>query len=203
MQGAAKANPRVIIGSSPERFLSSIDAVLAKIILSQTDRWHRLPDTDPVWGLIGVVISQQISTKAALTIRARVSSAYPQGLAGSESQPITLGGLRSCGLSPRKAECCASIATNAEKIYEQIRSKGNWEETLLKISGIGPWTLAIFRIFVLREPNILPSGDLGLERAVAMHYPGKDLKSVSEAWEPFRSVACWYLWRSLGNPPLG
>jgi DNA-3-methyladenine glycosylase II len=194
----------VIIESSPELCLCSKDAVLAKIILSQSDRWHDLPDPDPVWGLIGVVISQQISTQAALTIRAKVASFYPQRLASSTSQRITADGLRSCGLSPRKAECCATVAANAEKISQQIRSSGDWEETLLKIRGIGPWTIAIFRILVLREPDVLPVGDLGLERAVTMHYPaGRELRFVSEGWKPHRSVACWYLWRSLGNAPLG
>ena len=194
----------MIIQSNPELFLRSNDAVLGEIILSQTERWHDLPDGDPIWGLISVVISQQISTKAALTIRAKVASFYPRMLADSSSQRITEHGLRNLGLSPRKAECCAYIAANAQKLREQLRTNEDWEKMLLKISGIGPWTVAIFRIFVLREPDVLPVGDLGLERAIMMHYPaGTELRSVSEDWKPYRSVACWYLWRSLGTPPLG
>jgi DNA-3-methyladenine glycosylase II len=184
--------------------LCTKDLILAKIISSQTDSWRDSPDPDPIWGLLGVVISQQISTKAALTIRAKVASLYLQGLTDQKSQQLTVDGLRSCGLSPRKAACCASIAANAEKIHRQIRSNGDWAGTLLKISGIGPWTLAIFGILVLREPDLLPVGDLGLERAITMHYPaGSELRLLSETWKPYRSVACWYLWRSLGNPPLG
>jgi len=180
----------------PETVLCSRDPILERIILAQSDRWCDSPDPDPIWGLMGVVISQQISTKSALTIRAKVAALYPD--------LVQIERLRSCGVSPRKAVCCGSIATHAEKLREQIRSNGKWEETLLEIPGIGPWTLAIFRIFVLREPDILPRGDLGLSRAFARQYPpGSDIELVSENWRPFRSVACWYLWRSLGNPPLG
>jgi DNA-3-methyladenine glycosylase II len=184
--------------------LSSKDPILGKIISSQNDSWCDSPDPDPIWGLMGVVISQQISTKAALTIRNKVAAYYPELVKGPPSPRLTVERLRACGVSPRKAECCASIAKDAEKINRQVRSNGDWEQTLLKIPGIGPWTVGIFRIFVLREPDILPVGDLGLERAMTMHYPaGCELKLVAEAWKPYRSVACWYLWRSLGNPPLG
>lgn len=183
--------------------LCSKDPILGKIISSQNDSWCGSPDPDPIWGLMGVVISQQISTKAALTIRSKVAVYYPE-LVKSTPRRIIVERLRACGLSPRKAECCTHIAANAENIKRQIRSKGGWEEALLEIPGIGPWTLAIFRILVLREPDVFPEGDLGLERAFAKHYPSSaDLSSVSEAWRPLRSVACWYLWRSLGNPPLG
>jgi DNA-3-methyladenine glycosylase II len=199
-----QVHPLIIDQPRPEAVLCSKDPVLLKVISSQNERWSDSPDPDPIWGLIGVVISQQISTKAALTIRGRVAPYYPELVKRALSPRITVERLRACGVSPRKAECCASIATNAEKIYQQIRSYGEWEETLLKISGIGPWTLAIFRIFVLRQTDILPVGDLGLERAIRLHYPaGSELRLVSEAWKPYRSVACWYLWRSLGNPPLG
>jgi DNA-3-methyladenine glycosylase II len=187
----------------PEIVLSSEDPILGKIISLQSDNWCDSPDPDPIWGLIGVVISQQISTKAAITIRSRVAAYYAELVDSGTRRRTKVERLRACGVSPRKAECCASIAADAENICQQLHSSKDWAETLLEIPGIGPWTLAIFRIFVLRELDILPAGDLGLERAIAMHYPGRELKFVSEAWRPYRSVACWYLWRSLGNPPLG
>lgn len=189
--------------TQPEMVLSSRDPILGNIISSQNDSWCDSPDPDPILGLMSVVVSQQISTKAAITIRTKVAAYYPELVKSAPDRQITVERLRACGLSPRKAECCATIAADAENICNQIRSKEDWDETLSKIPGIGPWTLAIFRIFVLREPDILPTGDLGLERAIATHYPGRELKSLSEAWKPYRSVACWYLWRSLGNPPLG
>jgi DNA-3-methyladenine glycosylase II len=194
----------MITQTRPEAVLCSKDPILGKIIASQNDRWCNSPHADPIWGLMSVVMAQQISTKAALTIRAKVAAYYPELFKSSLSLQATVQRLRTCGLSARKAECCANIARNDETICQQLGSDGDWEGTLLKISGIGPWTVAIFRIFVLREPDVLPVGDLGLERAVAMHYPGaRELRLLSEAWKPYRSVACWYLWRSLGNAPLG
>jgi len=76
--------------------------------------------------------------------------------------------------------------------------------TLAGIKGIGPWTLSIFRIMVLREPDVLPLGDVGLERAIANVYGRpRSVECLGEKWRPFRSVACWYLWRTLGNEQLG
>jgi DNA-3-methyladenine glycosylase II len=96
------------------------------------------------------------------------------------------------------------IARNSGKILKEMATDTSRKEFLRDIPGIGPWTVAIFRIFILRECDVLPLGDLGLERAVALNYGATlDLKVVSQAWKPFRSVACWYLWRSLSNPPLG
>lgn len=187
-----------------EKILCSNDAVLAQVIEPAVDRWSAARSSNLLWGLIGVIASQQISTKAALSIRAKIAqrfSGIAEGLVGGS---ISADDLRACGLSPRKAECCAYICANAETIVRQVESGCDWEQTLLDISGIGPWTITIFRMLVLREPDLLPSGDLGLERAFAKLYPpSADLRSVSNSWKPFRSVACWYLWRSLGNPPLG
>jgi len=85
-----------------------------------------------------------------------------------------------------------------------VREGRAWEEAVAGIKGIGPWTLAVFRIMVLREPDVLPLGDVGLERAVENVYgAGKDIEQLAENWRPFRSVACWYLWRTLGNQQLG
>ena len=63
---------------------------------------------------------------------------------------------------------------------------------------------SVFSIMVLREPDELPSGDVGLERAISNIYgKASRVESLAEAWRPFRSVACWYLWRTLGNEQLG
>jgi DNA-3-methyladenine glycosylase II len=80
----------------------------------------------------------------------------------------------------------------------------SWEDALADIKGVGPWTLSVFRIMVLRDPDVLPLGDVGLERAIANVYGGpRDVELLGERWRPFRSVACWYLWRTLGNEQLG
>jgi DNA-3-methyladenine glycosylase II len=95
------------------------------------------------------------------------------------------------------------LANDAKRILERVAQGESWEEVLKGIPGIGPWTISIFRIMILRERDVLPTGDAGLARALAMHYSsGVDLAQLSQCWSPFRSIACWYLWRSLGNPPL-
>ena len=78
------------------------------------------------------------------------------------------------------------------------------DEVVGGIRGIGPWTRSIFRIFILREPDVLPQGDAALMKALQRLYGFQaTLSDISERWRPFRSVACWYVWRSLGNLPLG
>lgn len=187
-----------------EKFLLRQDSVLARLVLVQKARWSSQSDENPILGLIRIVIAQQISTKAARTITSRVLSEFPELTLGNLHTSIQVGDLRSCGLSPRKAACCATIAATASQILARVTRGQTWEEALREIPGIGPWTLSIFRIMILREQDVLPTGDAGLIRAVAMHYgPDADLEELSRVWSPFRSVACWYLWRSLGNPPLG
>jgi DNA-3-methyladenine glycosylase II len=92
----------------------------------------------------------------------------------------------------------------SDEIRAKVQQGEKWEQALAGIKGIGPWTLAVFRIMVLRDPDVLPLGDVGLERAVTNVYgPGHNVETLAEKWRPFRSVACWYLWRTLGNEQLG
>ena len=115
--------------------------------------------------------------------------------------------LRSVGLSASKANYIIEIAT----FFEKHGAKPNWPEdneesvTLLtSIKGVGVWTAEMFMIFHLLKPDVLPLGDLGLLKAVGLHYgDGKSkaekpfVENVAKAWQPYRSVATWYLWRSL------
>lgn len=74
---------------------------------------------------------------------------------------------------------------------------------LTQVKGIGVWTAHMFLIFSLRRPNVLPTGDYGVQMALKRHYKkrklpkAKDMEKIARAWEPYRSVACWYMWRSL------
>jgi DNA-3-methyladenine glycosylase II len=92
----------------------------------------------------------------------------------------------------------------SEEILANVQQGSSWEEALTGIKGIGPWTISVFRIMVLRDPDVLPLGDVGLERAVSQAYAKTvRVEDLGEMWQPFRSVACWYLWRTLGNRQLG
>lgn len=149
-------------------------------------------------------MAQQISTAVACRLAERVKSAYPMLTTPSPATVPDLKFLRAVGLPERRARCCITVLQRSEEIRANVRIGQSWEDTLQGIKGIGPWTRSVFRIMVLRDPDELPSGDVGLERAVANVY-GKDecVERLSERWRPFRSVACWYLWRTLGNEQLG
>jgi DNA-3-methyladenine glycosylase II len=134
----------------------------------------------------------------------RTKSAFPQLMTPSPADVPASASLREIGLPERRARCCVEIVKRSEEILAKVRQGERWEEVLSGIKGIGPWTVAIFRIMVLREPDVLPLGDVGLERAIANVYGRRrNIQRLSEAWRPFRSVACWYLWRTLGNKQLG
>ena len=187
-----------------EEVLSARDPTLAQVIAYQTARWPSHPTEDPIWGLARIVMAQQISTQVACRVAKRVKLAYPHL---TRPSPPTLPGvanLRSLGLPERRAQCCVTVLQRSDEIRAKVQQGQSWEEAIDGIKGIGPWTLAVFRIMVLRDPDVLPLGDVGLERAVANVYGRQDsVERLAEKWRPFRSVACWYLWRTLGNEQLG
>jgi 3-methyladenine DNA glycosylase/8-oxoguanine DNA glycosylase len=114
------------------------------------------------------------------------------------------GSFRKLGLPGRRAACCATILARSDEVRREIERGSSWDAALDGIPGVGPWTRSVFKIMVLREPDVLPMGDVGLQRAIASVYGTTDYVSeITERWKPFRSVACWYLWRTLGNAQLG
>lgn len=187
-----------------EHLLSNRDPILARVIAAQTSRWPTHPTEDPIWGLVRIVMAQQISTQLACRIAERVTSLCPSITSALPGSVLAVSDLRAFGLPERRAQCCVSILRKSDEIRENIRRGETWESALEGIKGIGPWTLSVFHIMILREPDILPLGDIGLERAVANVYGEvADIAKLAEKWRPFRSVACWYLWRTLGNEQLG
>jgi len=187
-----------------EHWLSTNDPILANIIIAQSERWPCDPTEDPVWGLVRMVMAQQISTHMACRLAERVRTLYPSITKPSQDKLPEITALRACGLPERRAQCCISILTRSEEIRAKVRQGQLWTDVIGGIKGIGPWTLGVFRVMVLREPDELPLGDVGLERAITNLY-GKcnSVQLLAEKWRPYRSVACWYLWRTLGNEQLG
>ena len=187
-----------------ERLLCVRDPALGRVIALQPARWPTRPTEHPIWGLIRIVIAQQISTQVACRLAERVKTAYPRLIMPSPAAVPDPASLRAMGLSQRRAQCCVNIVQKSDEILANVREGRTWEEALASIKGIGSWTVSVFRIMVLREPDVLPLGDVGLQRAVAKAYGRpRSIERLSERWRPFRSVACWYLWRSLGNEQLG
>jgi DNA-3-methyladenine glycosylase II len=190
--------------SAPELLLSHRDGVLARVIASQPVRWPSRPTENPIWGLIRIVMAQQLSTHVACRLADQVRAAFPQLVAPSAAVIPDPASLRSLGLSQRRAECCAEIVRRSDELLAEVAKGRTWEQVLVGFKGIGPWTIAVFRIMVLRDPDVLPLGDIGLERAIQKVYGRScNVERLGETWRPFRSVACWYLWRTLGNEQLG
>lgn len=189
---------------SIEQILSKADPILGGIIGSQSDRWPSDPTEDYIWGLIRIVMAQQVSTRVACRLADRVRSTHPSITTRSPGFALKVDDLRCFGLTERRAQCCVEILQRSDEIRARVDQGHGWDRALSGIKGIGPWTLAVFRIMVLREPDVLPLGDVGLERAIMNIYgTGRDVEQLAENWRPFRSVACWYLWRTLGNEQLG
>ena len=167
--------------------------------------------------LVRAIAGQQLSTKAAATIYGRMSTL----VASSPGGGPTLEGfarvsdetLRGAGMSRQKVgylrDLCEKIATGVVDL-EALDALSDEEviEALVKVKGIGRWSAEMFLIFRLHRPDVLPVDDLGIVVAVQRAYglrkrPKADrLRKIGEAWRPYRSVASWYLWRSLDNEPV-
>ena len=194
----------LVNNATPEHELSMRDPRIARVIVSQQSRWPLQPTENPVWGLLRIVMAQQVSTLMACRLAERARSTHPHLATPSPAKVPDAASLRVIGLSQRRAECCAEIVRRSEEILSKVQQGQPWEQALTGIKGIGPWTVSVFRIMVLREPDVLPLGDIGLERAIRNVYGRpRNVERLGETWRPFRSVACWYLWRTLGNEQLG
>lgn len=158
------------------------------------------------------ILSQQISTKAAASIRQRVLDLLePHGFAPQAILRQTPATLRGCGLSNQKATYLLDLADKVSKGHlslESLHEHGD-EAVILQLTqvkGIGRWTAEMFLIFSLGRPDVLPVDDLGLRAAVKRLDRLKDMPTKAEvrdrgaAWKPYSSVATWFLWQSLRFP---
>ena len=195
------------------RVLSRRDPVIAALI-----RTHgacglaRAQHTDPFHALVQAIISQQLSTAAARTIGKRLRELYDGRMTAASIAETPDPQLRAVGLSPQKVgymrDLCARVQSG-ELALGTLDTLSDDEviATLTQVKGIGRWTAEMFLMFRLHRPDVLPVGDLGIVNAIKKQYglrktPTPDrLIKIGEAWRPYRSVACWYLWASLGNPP--
>jgi DNA-3-methyladenine glycosylase II len=182
------------------------DRILKKLI-PKFGPVHLLSRDDPFVTLARSVVGQQISVPAAQALWRRVETACPKLV---PLQFIKLGHekLVGCGLSKRKAEYILDLA---QHFVSGALHVGKWMSMddedviaeLTQIRGIGRWTAEMFLIFNLARPNVLPLDDLGLIRAISVNYFSGEPVTRSEArevaanWEPWRTVATWYMWRSL------
>jgi DNA-3-methyladenine glycosylase II len=176
---------------------------MAGIIAADSAHWPSKPIEDPIWGLIRIVIAQQISTRLACRFAEKLKTSSPRLISPSPDLRLNHETICKLGIPERRAQCCLELVRRSQEIRTRVGQGETWEEALSGIKGIGPWTTAVFRIMVLRDPDELPLKDLGLRRAINNFYGHVDLEKLGDTWRPFRSVACWYLWRTLGNEQLG
>ncbi|MBQ0942345.1 DNA-3-methyladenine glycosylase 2 family protein [Ideonella sp. 4Y16] len=164
------------------------------------------------------IVGQQISVKAAQSVWERFVAAVGGAGANKRLQPaavLALDGpaLRAAGLSARKAEYLGDLARHFEDGQVHVRQwQGMDDEAiideLVAIRGIGRWTAEMFLIFHLMRPNVLPLDDLGLLKGISVNYfsgepvSRAEARELGEGWAPYRSVATWYLWRSLDPLPV-
>ncbi|RRD56342.1 DNA-3-methyladenine glycosylase 2 family protein [Comamonadaceae bacterium OH2545_COT-014] len=158
------------------------------------------------------IVGQQISVKAAQSVWDRFA-ALPRRMAPAEVLKLKVEDMRAAGLSARKVEYLVDLALHfADGRLHVKKWQGMDDEAiigeLVAIRGIGRWTAEMFLIFHLLRPNVLPLDDVGLIKGISQNYfSGEpvsrvEAREVAAAWAPWRSVATWYLWRSLDPLPV-
>jgi len=213
--------PVQVAGVSPtywtraKRALAAKDLTMARIIAAHP-RVKLQSRGDAFVTLARAIVGQQISTKAADAVWRRFC------VACGETSPKAIlrrraTTLRRCGLSDRKVEYIRDLAAHfvSGKVDPSRFDVQDDEEIiaeLVDIRGIGRWTAEMFLIFNLLRPNVLPVDDLGLLKAVSVNYldgasvAGREGRArvvqLAELWTPWRTVATWYLWRSLDPIPV-
>jgi len=192
--------------SEATRTLSACDPVLARLV--QRHRAFTLGSRgDAFQTLARAIVGQQISVKAAQSVWERFAACVG-GVRPEMVICAQLPALRAAGLSQRKAEYVQDLA---QRFHDGRIDAATWTamddegiiEQLTAVRGIGRWTAEMYLIFNLARPDVLPVADLGLQRALSLHYnrgkplSERKLRVVTRPWAPWRSVATWYMWRSL------
>lgn len=158
--------------------------------------------------LVESIISQQLATSAAEAIFKRFRSLYPKFPTASQILATKKSKLRSAGLSGMKIEYLKDLARNVEDGTVKIKLLPKMSDAdviahLTHVKGIGRWTAEMFLIFSLGRLDVLPVHDLGLRKGVQMAFSlqelpkPKQVEELAEGWKPYRSIATWYLWKSL------
>src|SRR6266481_1909633 len=188
-------------------YLRKSDPVLRAII--ERIGPYKMVFGEPVFhSLAEAIVYQQLNGKAAVTIFKRFATLAGDPLTPAGILKLTPEKMRSVGLSKQKTSYLFDMAERAhrgELNFARLPEMSDDEviEHLTQVKGVGVWTAQMFLMFSLRRPNVLPTGDFGIRMAIKKHYKKRkmpepeQMTKIAKVWEPYRSVACWYLWRSL------
>ena len=166
--------------------------------------------SDHFSALVRAITGQQLSTKAASTIYARLVALMPGGVTPEALASLSDEQMRAVGMSRQKTAYFRDLAARALSGALPLESLDQMSDedviaALTQVKGIGRWSAEMFLMFRLHRPDVLPVDDLGIVNAVKNVYrlrkrPTADrIRRIGESWRPYRSVASWYLWRSLDN----
>ncbi|MEC7595502.1 MAG: hypothetical protein VYD29_00055 [Pseudomonadota bacterium] len=192
-----------------KEFLSNADPKLAKLISNHRE-YSISSRGDALESLLRSIIGQQISVQAAASVWGKFEKKI-EIIEPKNVLTVSFEELKSCGLSKQKVQYITNICNHF--INNQITDHSYWKERtyksvydeLITIKGIGPWTAEMFGMFYLLEKDIFPIKDVGIIRAINQLYGnGKSLSieniiAISDTWIPYRSVACWFLWKSIDS----
>jgi 3-methyladenine DNA glycosylase/8-oxoguanine DNA glycosylase len=200
------------------RHLSAADPTLGALIARIGPFAMELKSSRSLFGALAeAIVYQQLSTKAAATIHARVEALFPKAVDGFTPRHILRAPtekLRSAGLSTAKVLALQDLArrVNGGELPMLEEAHGLEDavliERLVAVRGIGRWSAEMFLMFRLGRPDILPLDDYSLRKAYAKAFNKRALPSPQalakhgEKWRPYRTVASWYLWRALDRPPI-
>lgn len=187
--------------------LKKADPVLATII-ERVGRFRMNYDKPAFHSLAEAIVYQQLHGKAAATIFQRLTDLAGTPLTAEGILKLSTEQLRSVGLSKQKLSYLRDLAARTqagELDFARLPDLSDAEviRQLTEVKGIGVWTAHMFLMFSLRRPDVLPTGDLGIQMAIRKHYRKRKLpkpmqmEKIASCWAPYRSVACWYLWQSM------
>lgn len=194
------------------RHLKKADPILCAII-ERVGPYRMQYDEPRFHSLAEAIVYQQLNGKAAFQIFKRLSDLAGEPLTPEGILKLSEEQMRAVGLSKQKLSYLRDLAskTHAGLVdFERLPDLPDEEviRQLTQIKGIGVWTAHMFLMFALRRPDVLPTGDYGIQMAIRKHYrkrkipKPKDMERIAKCWEPYRSVACWYLWKSMDTKTM-
>lgn len=201
-----KADPRATFERA-RRTLLAADPRLARVIRRVGRARPDFTRRDPLAALVRALVSQQLSTRAADTIHARVRRLMPS-LSADHILRVSPADLRAAGLSGQKIAYLRDLAAHVSDgrlNLSALHHKPDDEviAAIVAVKGFGVWSAQMFLIFCLHRPDVFPSGDLGIVKGMQGVLGMKrrpavtTMERAAKAWQPYRSIASWYVWRSL------